>query len=140
MLEEKHMSQNPGVQSSTCKPNREHSDSCIGNDQVILSAILHEQGMCPTMKKVLPNIWEEVVRYIFKDGKEEHERLQVKCLAVVNGSTQDDEFRDTGLDPPINVTSYNNDMKGSPEHRLENILSRKIDEVMLVDWLDDRFP
>ena len=59
---------------------------------------------------------------------------------MVKGSSQDDEFRHTGLDPPINVTSYNNDMKGSSEHRLENVRSRKIDEVMLVDWLDDSFP
>ena len=65
---------------------------------MILSAILHEQGMSSTMKKTLPNILEEVVRYIFKHGKEEHDKLQVKFRAVLNGSSQDDEFINTGLD------------------------------------------
>ena len=45
MLEKKHMSQNPVGQSTACKPNREYSDSCMGNDQMILSAVLHEQGV-----------------------------------------------------------------------------------------------
>ena len=40
----------------------------------------------------------------------------------------------------IVVGSYNNEQHGSPKHRVENVISRFTNEVMLVDWLDSKFP
>ena len=93
MLEDKHMSQNPAIQLSSYMPNREHRDSCIGNDQMILSAVIHEKDIPCILKKVLPSVWEDIVEHIFKDGKEDYDRLQNWFEAVLNGSTKEDDFR-----------------------------------------------
>ena len=113
MLEKKRMSQNPAIQSSACTPNREHSDPCMGNDQMIRCAVLREKNMPQAMKKALHRIWEDMVENIFKDGKEDHNRLQRKFEAVLNGSAKEDEFTKTCPNSPIIVTSYNTELQGS---------------------------
>ena len=45
------------------------------------------------MKKLLPSVWEDIVEHIFKDGKEDYDRLQNWFEAVLNGSTKEDDFR-----------------------------------------------
>ena len=113
------MSQNPVQQSTACKPKREHSDSCMGNDQIKLSSILHEQEIPPAMKNALPNVWEDMVGNIFKDGKSDHDRLEQKVWPLLNGLAKDGEFRKTCSNSPITVTSYNNELQCSPEHSLK---------------------
>ena len=51
MLEENHIYQAPAIQSSYYEPKTEHNDSCMGNDKMILSAVLHEKEISTAMKK-----------------------------------------------------------------------------------------
>ena len=59
---------------------------------MILSAVLHEQEMPTVIQKALPSIWDDLLQYIFRAGKENHNRLQNNCVSVINGSSKEDGF------------------------------------------------
>ena len=100
---------------------------------MIRSAVLREQEMTEGVKKSLSSSWEDIVQHIFKDDKEDHDRLQNKFMAVLSGSAIDQEFTKECTNSQGVVTAYNNGLQGSQEHRLQNLLSGFMTCIMLVD-------
>ena len=126
-------------------------DSCLGDDQIILSTITNENNVFQQQQQDTnePNVagktenkmvlmWAETVDIFFKGSKTAHAELQHKFNDILNGSSAND-IMGHKIDKSI-VIEENDGSYKSHEEVLRQKLVIGLNSVTKIDWRDESFP
>ena len=131
-----HLSSNAKPEVIPCMPSTVEHDNCLGNDQLLVSAMMNEINCDVSLHSTC---WINVVECIFlgKDLSSSHEYLQSRYEKVLGGTTTSEVFT-----KPSKKMMYLEDVdEWESEHLLlDDILLQKANKIMLVDWLHESFP
>ena len=130
----------PHANIKPCQPDRTKIDSCIGNDQVMLSALLHEKDLAGKVHHhKRAQLWGDMIESLFVVGHhEEHDLLQVNYKKVLAGEDITKIMTQTS-DGSITIEERDGSYD-SPENHLEQKLLLHIEKIIKIDWLDTSFP
>ena len=131
-----HLSSNAKPEVIPCMPSTVEHDNCLGNDQLLVSAMMNDINCDVSLHSTC---WINVVECIFlgKDLSSSHEYLQSRYEKVLGGTTTSEVFT-----KPSKKMMYLEDVdEWESEHLLlDDILLQKANKIMLVDWLHESFP
>ena len=124
-----HFSSNAKPEVIPCMPSTVEHDNCLGNDQLLVSAMMNEINCDVSLHSTC---WINVVECIFlgKDLSSSHEYLQSRYEKVLGGTMTSEVFT-----KPSKKMMYLEDVdEWESEHLLlDDILLQKANKIMLVD-------
>ena len=131
-----HLSSNTKPEVIPCMPSTVEHDNCLGNDQLLVSAMMNEINCDVSLHSTC---WINVVECIFigKDLSSSHDYLQSRYEQVLGGTTTSEVF----TKPSKNMMYLEDVDEWESKHLLlDDILLQKANKIMLVDWLHESFP
>ena len=121
---------------SPCDRDLTKHDSCVGDDQLILSSILNEKKF--RGRRAL-DLWVDIVDGAFMFPKDCYHKFQEIFEKILTGALTPDDV----MTLPVlgrSITIKKNDSWQPSEFELISQLQTNINSVMLVDWLDPSLP
>lgn len=126
----------------TCRRDFSTHDSCLGDDQLILSSIYSE---CADYDEAgafqnKAYLFGDLVRSSLLEGKKEHDDLEDIFIEVLGDEEKINLHFHTAVDSSLTLQENDGSWKSTGTHELQTVLVTYLNSVMKVDWRDDSFP
>ena len=126
---------------TSCQPDNSQHDSCLGDDQLILSAICNERGRKQEgATNQVSMMWSDIVESLFRDASEIHDQLQYTFESIITGNVSAADVLFEKDDKSLYFKEHNDSLWKSNQTVLQKTLLKHTEEIMSVDWLDAGFP
>ena len=126
---------------TSCQPDNSQHDSCLGDDQLILSAMCNERGRKQEgATNQVSMMWSDIVEYLFRDASEIHDQTQCTFENIITGNANPADVLFEKDDKSLYFKEHNDSLWKSNQTVLQKTLLKHTEEIMSVDWLDAGFP